>query len=159
MTMKIGIFGDSHVPDRADGIPEKIKNELYICDFIICTGDLTSEKIVDFIKNSGKEFKIVRGNMDHLNFPKMEQVEIEGKRIVITHSDEIKPRGDKTQLFEIAKRYNADLLAYGHTHHQDLWEKDGIIFLNPGSATGLGGEEPHCAVVNIENKSITVSKM
>jgi len=158
--MKIGVFGDSHIPDRANEIPEKIKTELYNCDFIICTGDLTGEDVIDFIKDSGKDFKIVRGNMDHLNLQRVEQVKLEGKNIVVTHSDNIHPRGDKSQLVEIAKRYEADLLAYGHTHHQELWKKDGIIFLNPGSSTGQGADgESHCAVVEIKNNSINVREI
>ncbi|MBI4176815.1 MAG: YfcE family phosphodiesterase [Candidatus Aenigmarchaeota archaeon] len=157
--MKIGVFGDSHVPDRASEIPDEIREELYACDFIVCTGDLTGEEIIDFVKKSGKPHKIVRGNMDHLDLPKMESIDIEGKKIVITHSDEILPRGDKDQLFAIAKRYGCDILIYGHTHTQETWERDGIIFVNPGSATGCGNEKPHCAVIEIDKDNATVRKV
>ncbi len=81
--MKIGVFGDSHIPDRADKIPGEIVKELYACDMILCTCDLTGEEVVEFVKNSGKPYKIVRGNMDHLNFSKIESIDIEGKKIVI----------------------------------------------------------------------------
>ncbi len=82
--MKIGVFGDTHIPDRADKIREDIKKALYECDLILCTGDLTGEEVVDFIKASGKKYKIVRGNMDHADFPKIESIDIEGNKIVIT---------------------------------------------------------------------------
>ncbi|MBI3412615.1 MAG: YfcE family phosphodiesterase [Candidatus Aenigmarchaeota archaeon] len=158
--MKIGIFGDSHVPDRAKEIPEEIKKELYSCDVIVCTGDLTGEEVIDFVKKSGKPHKIVRGNMDHLDLPKMESVDIEGKRIVITHSYQVMPRGDKEQLFQIAKRYDADVLLYGHTHQQDVWQEEGIMFVNPGSATGLGPDgKAHCAIIEIFENSINVRKI
>ncbi|MBI1971718.1 MAG: YfcE family phosphodiesterase [Candidatus Aenigmarchaeota archaeon] len=157
--MKIGVFGDSHVPDRADKIPNEIRKELYACDFIVCTGDLTGEEVVEFVKKLGKPHKIVRGNMDHLDLPKMEGVDIEGKRIVITHSDEVSPRGDKDQLSAIAKRYGADILIYGHTHEQDAWQRNGITFVNPGSATRSADGKPHCAVIGIENNSVSVKKI
>ncbi len=158
--MKIGVFGDAHIPDRANKIPDEIKKELYACDMILCTGDLTGAGVVDFVKNSGKPYKIVRGNMDHLNLPKMERIDIEGKKIVITHSDEVKPRGDRDKLFAIAERYNADILLYGHTHEQDIWERNGKIFVNPGSATGLGPDgNPHCAVIEVNKNSANVKKL
>ena len=155
--MKIGVFGDSHIPDRADKIPDEVKKELYACDLIICTGDLTGEEVVQFVEKSGKLHKIVRGNMDHLNLPKIESIDIEGKRIVITHSDEVRPRGDNDQLFEIAKRYDADILLYGHTHQQDFWERNEKMFINPGSATGLGADaKNHCAIMEVDKNSVRV---
>ncbi len=157
--MKIGVFGDAHVPDRAGKIPDEIRSELYACDFIMCTGDLTGEEVVEFIKTSGKPHKIVRGNMDHPGFPKMESIDKEGKRIVITHSDDVRPRGDKNQLFAIAKRYEADILIYGHTHEQDVWQRNGITFVNPGSATRSSDGKPHCAVIEIENNFVKVKKI
>ncbi len=160
--VKIGVFGDTHIPDRADKIPEEIKKTLYECDLILCTGDLTGEEVVDFIKASGKKYKIVRGNMDRLDLSRMASIDIEGKRIVVTHGDEIKPRGDKDRLLELAKRYDADVLAYGHTHTQDAWESDGIMFVNPGSATGVSrnfDDKPHCAIVEIKAGKINVKQV
>ncbi len=75
--------------------------------------------------------------------------------------DEIKPRGDRDLLFEFAKRYDADLLLYGHTHTQDVWERDGIVFVNPGSATGVSRnfyDKPHCAIIEIKAGKISVKK-
>lgn len=157
--MKIGVFGDSHIPDRADKIPDWITKELYACDLIVCTGDLTGEEIIDFVKKSGKPHKIVRGNMDHLDLPKMETIDIGGKRIVITHSDEAFPRGDKNQLFAIAKRYEAYMLLYGHTHEQCVWERGGKFFVNPGSATRSADGKPHCAIIEIEKNSVNVRRL
>ncbi len=157
--MRIGVFGDAHIPDRASEIPENIKSELYSCDFIICTGDLTGGEVAKFAESSGKPHKIVRGNMDHLDFPKVESIDIEEKRIVVVHGDEVVPRGDKAQLFEIAKRYDADVLVYGHTHIQDVWTRDGIMFVNPGSATrSRDDKKPHCAVIEIKNNAVSVKK-
>src|SRR3989338_5431863 len=158
----IGIFGDTHIPDRADKIPEGIKKSLYECDMLVCTGDLTDASVVDFVEKSGKPHKIVRGNMDHLDLPKMESIDIEGKKIIITHGDEVKPRGDKDRLFEFAKIYDADLLLYGHTHTQDVWERGGIVFANPGSATGVSrsfDDKPHCVIVEIETGKINVKRL
>ena len=97
--------------------------------------------------------------MDHLSLPKTESIDIEGRRIVITHSDDVRPRGDKDQLLAIAKRYDADILIYGHTHEQDVWKRNGITFVNPGSATRSADGKPHCAVIEIENNSVNVKKI
>jgi vacuolar protein sorting-associated protein 29 len=44
---------------------------------------------------------------------------------------------DPFQALELtARQMNVDILVSGHTHVCKVYEKDNILFVNPGSATG-----------------------
>jgi len=138
--VKIVCIGDFHIPERANEIPpwikESIKNEKP--DLILCTGDITSKTPIEFLSVFAP-VKCVKGNMDDLELPKRERVEASGKRIGLIHGAEVHPRGNIEQLFRIAKEMDVDILVHGHTHKLDVKEYGGILFVNPGSATGAWG--------------------
>jgi len=130
------IIGDFHIPLRAKKIPGWILER--IDDFIIATGDFTRKHVLDELKQYGKVVA-VRGNMDEFELPPVQQLEIEGKRVVVVHGHQVYPRGDYDQLHEIAREFKADVLIHGHTHKYDVKYYRGILMLNPGTATGAWG--------------------
>lgn len=137
---KLLIIGDFHIPQRTEKIPSWIiqltkKNKF---DLVLCTGDLVYAQVLDFLKKIAP-LKVVQGNMDFLSLPEQEIVEIEGKRIGLIHGKGIHPRGNLDQLYSIAKKLNVTIFVHGHTHKLSVEKKDGILFLNPGSATGCWG--------------------
>ncbi|GAH47866.1 unnamed protein product, partial [marine sediment metagenome] len=55
----------------------------------------------------------------------------------LTHGAQIRPRGDHSQLENLAieKKYN--IIVSGHTHKEEIFLTDkGILLINPGSVTG-----------------------
>lgn len=138
--MKIVCIGDLHIPERAKDIPVWIRKIIIKerPDLILCTGDLTSSTPMQFLSLLAP-VKRVKGNMDDAELPKRETVEAGGKRIGLVHGTEVHPRGDVEQLFRIAKEMGVDVLVHGHTHKLDAGEYRGILFVNPGSATGAWG--------------------
>ncbi|RLF25148.1 MAG: YfcE family phosphodiesterase [Thermoprotei archaeon] len=136
------LIGDFHIPTRARDIPprirSKVEEEAY--DLVLCTGDLVSPKVLNWLRSLSSQVFIVRGNMDYLSLPKWQEVTMELLRIGLTHGDEVYPRGDIEQLTSIAMRRGVDILVHGHTHvlSVDLIERGRrILLLNPGSATGV----------------------
>ncbi|MBO8182298.1 MAG: YfcE family phosphodiesterase [Archaeoglobus sp.] len=157
--MKILVIGDTHIPRRASEIPERIRQKIESerFDLILCTGDLTDRKILEYL-NTISEVRVVRGNMDHLPFPEQEIIEIEGLKIGLIHGDQVYPRGDRRQLKEIGKKLGVDILVSGHTHSPDL-HHDEILLLNPGSATGVwggggGSMKPSCMFLDIRGREV-----
>ena len=160
------VIGDFHIPTRASGLDPRIRakiSEGY--DVVLCTGDLVSPEVLDMLRDLAPEVKVVRGNMDYLPLPKYEELVLEGLRIVLTHGDEVHPRGDIEQLTDIALRKNADILIHGHTHvlSVDLVERGGrrVLLVNPGSATGVwsgggGSLIPSFAELYIEGRRAQV---
>jgi putative phosphoesterase len=84
--------------------------------------------------------------------------------IGLTHGAQVEPRGDLSQLENLAieKRYN--ILISGHTHREEVFlTKKGILLINPGSVTGawsfVASKNPSFIVlrVNENSKEIQVS--
>ena len=57
--------------------------------------------------------------------------------IGLTHGSQIRPRGDHIQLEKFAEEKKINILVSGHTHKEEVFlTKNGILLINPGSATG-----------------------
>lgn len=137
--MKIAILGDIHFPGRADDLPDDFF-EMIIeedPDLIVYTGDLDSEETLRAIKSLGKKTLIVKGNVDYIDLPEKEIIEVENIRILVFHSSEIKPRGDPKKILKVAKEEGCDIVIFGHTHLPLLKFMDGVLLINPGSSTGV----------------------
>jgi len=140
MVMRILIFGDTHIPDRADRIPREFAAIIEKLDFdaVVITGDLTTDKILDFAKQVAEKIYVVRGNMDILDLPVSAKFKVEGIKFGVLHGHQVYPRGDREQLQDIAEEMGVDILISGHTHKPDIFRERSIL-LNPGSITGVWG--------------------
>lgn len=153
--VRILCIGDSHVPIRAKDLPAQIckqidestRTELY--DYTFFTGDLINfPKFIDFLKQKTKKRTIFRviGNMDYYygnrDSPNYQKLDISLKdndkiTLGLTHGDQIKPRGDHSQLENLAIENEYNILVSGHTHKEEVFlTKKGILLINPGSVTG-----------------------
>jgi len=156
--MKIGIISDTHIPRRAKEIPKEFlkwfeKNKV---DLILHAGDLNDPNILEILKEIA-EVKAVRGNTDYIDLPEELILEIEGKKILLFHSDNIYPRGDISKILKYAKEKKADIVIYGHTHLPFFTYINGIYLINPGSATGVRSGEieesiKSVAILSLKNK-------
>ncbi len=160
--MRILAIGDTHIPRRASWIPKEIssliENESF--DRIVCTGDLTDRKVLDYLK-SLSDVVVVRGNMDHLTLPEYEIFNAEKIKVGVIHGDQVYPRGDRNQLKAIAKKLDVDLLISGHTHSYDVHFSE-VLLLNPGSATGVwggggGSLKPSFMILEVEDRMVVVN--
>ena len=75
----------------------------------------------------------VKGNCDYIDLPPLQVIEIESKRILVTHGHLYNVHFDIFKLYMLAKEKGADIVLYGHTHNQMVEEYDGITFINPGA--------------------------
>lgn len=131
----IGLISDTHIPTRAREIPRKVFNVFSKADIIIHAGDLVRTNVLKELEKVAPVVA-VHGNMDFSEvkekLPRMNSVEIAGKKIGVIHNVGI----FRTEIMEkIAKENYFDILVFGHTHRQFFMEKEGRIFVNPGSAT------------------------
>ena len=152
--LKFLIIGDSHVPNRASNISEKIqlklneltKLELWECTFF--TGDeINFPEFIEFLNKITKNeiFRVI-GNMDYYggnrDAPMYQKLEVyfsdnEKVTIGLTHGHQISPRGDRKKLELLAIEKNYNILISGHTHKEEIFlTNKGILLLNPGSVTG-----------------------
>jgi len=140
VAMKFLILGDTHIPQRASKIPEEFEKLFKSLDYdaVICTGDLTSESVLKYLKNLSGDVYVVKGNMDTLPLPESEIIEVGRVGIGVIHGYQVYPRGDREQLQDIGLDMGVDILVSGHTHTPDVY-RGRIVLLNPGSATGVWG--------------------
>jgi len=118
--MKIAILSDTHGLLRPEA-----EEHLKTADAILHGGDINRQSIVDRLEQYAPLY-IVRGNNDrewaeaiphHLTFT------LDGVTFYMVHNRKEVP-GDLTGV---------DVVVYGHSHKYGEAEKDGILWLNPGS--------------------------
>jgi len=133
------VLGDLHVPHRTTDLPAKFKALLVPgkIQHIICTGNLGTKEMADYLKSLASDLNIVRGDFDeHSNYEEEKTVTIGQFKIGICHGHQIVPWGDKEALAMKQRQMDCDILVSGHTHKFEAVRHEGKLLLNPGSATG-----------------------
>ena len=136
--MKIGIISDTHIPDRAAKIPDKVLEAFKEVELILHAGDLVDSDVLENLKSVCKEVRAVRGNMDHPHvqqaLPEKQIIEIEGHRIGLIHG-----YGAPNRLIELVTKVfekdKVDIIVFGHSHSPTNEKKGKVLYFNPGSPT------------------------
>lgn len=163
--MKVLVISDTHKDLTGAGlaIRQMLKKGL---DIVIHCGDH-----IDDAKKLEKQydqltFFYVPGNCDGWFFSdeeKIKIVDVEDKRILITHGDQHNIKLNYKELFEEIKRKNADIGLCGHSHiaHVEEQKKTGLMIVNPGSISlPRDSAYPSYAVLDIQKgKEINVKMM
>ena len=155
--MLIGLISDTHIPDRAKEIPQKVFDAFNGVDLILHAGDLTSLKVIEELEKIAPVMAI-QGNMDRacgIDLPPARVIETEGLRIGIAHG-EVYPRADTQQLVYLAKELNADILVTGHSHQPKMEQTDGVLLLNPGSPVVPRLADRTVMILEINNREVDV---
>ena len=132
--MRIIVFSDSH---GSTGCMRAALLDHPEADMIIHLGD--GEKDLEKLSEltDGKRIVQVCGNCDLYSFlPANEIIDVAGARILCTHGHTELVKHGTEQLVEKAKRLNASVVLYGHTHQTVTWYDDGLYVMNPGSIRG-----------------------
>lgn len=131
--MKILVVSDTH--GNVNLVLQNIVN-MEKFDMLFHLGDY-----VDDAEKISKLFGIptitVRGNgdMQRKDYKYEELVEIQGKKIFLTHGHKYNVKQGLNNLYYRALELNADIVLFGHTHVPMVEEIDGLIIMNPGSPT------------------------
>jgi putative phosphoesterase len=138
--MRIAVLADTHV-NRFEHLPRKIIDALSTVDLIIHAGDFTDVQVLEKLKQL-RGVKAVHGNMDSKELktvlPVKEIVEIENKRIGITHGSG-GPWGIEERVRKMFESDRIDIIVYGHSHRPQNKVINDILFFNPGKATDSFG--------------------
>ena len=138
--MRIAVLADTHV-DRLEHLPTKIVDALSTADLIIHAGDFTDVHLLNELTRLC-EVKAVHGNMDSSELkavlPAKEIIEIEGKRLGITHGSGA-PWGIEERIRMMFESERIDVIVYGHSHRSQNRVINDILFFNPGNAADSFG--------------------
>ena len=138
----IGILSDTHGLVR----PE-VEKVLAGCDQILHAGDVGDGQVLKRLERIAPVMA-VRGNMDHGSWsnplPIREMIEIEGVFFYLLH--------DLNHLDVDPPAAGIHMVVSGHTHQPEIFQKNGVTYLNPGSAGHRRFNYPvSVAMVRIEN--------
>lgn len=148
--MLIGVISDTHIPERAQKIPEIVFEIFKDVDTILHAGDLVSPLVKDQLDEIAPTI-CVQGNMDRyrgLKLPERKKFNFEGIDVGLAHG-EVYPRGDTQQLRYIGLEMNVKVLISGHTHWSFIKELPDMLLLNPGSPTVPRLSDPSVMIVEI----------
>jgi putative phosphoesterase len=122
--LKIGLISDTHNLVRPQAI-----GALAGVDRIVHAGDICSPEVLDELRKIAP-IVAVRGNNDigpwADSIPITERIEIGGVSIYVVH--------DLGELDFDPKAAGFGVVVSGHSHQPVIDEKDGVLFVNPGSA-------------------------
>jgi len=140
--MKIGVISDTHLNRISGELRDIFAKYLAETDMILHAGDIVSVTILDYLAE--RPVHAVFGNMDPFEvqrrLPGKTVVEAEGFRIGLIHG-----WGPSAGLEDrIAEEFSGvDAIVYGHSHQAVNHLKNGVLYFNPGTATGYSSSGLH----------------
>lgn len=145
--MKLAILSDTHGLLR----PEVVEH-LKTADGILHGGDLNKQEIVDQLRQYAPLY-VVRGNNDKAwaeDIPHHLTVTLGGVTFAMVHNKKELP----------ADLTGVDVVVFGHSHKYVQEEKDGVLWLNPGSCGPRRfHQEITMMTAAVEDGSIRVEKI
>ncbi|WP_266074860.1 metallophosphoesterase family protein [Haladaptatus caseinilyticus] len=163
--LQVAIISDTHIPTRANRLPDWVRTRIQRADYTIHAGDFDS---ADALASVGEltdgNLTAVAGNTDprSLRLPELATRELDGVTFVVTHGTGPK-RGYRKRVAKTVRETagtvenGAVVGVAGHTHRVMDEEIDGVRLLNPGSATGAApARKATMLVATVEDGSLTV---
>ena len=143
--MIITVFSDLH------GDSDKNMEEAFAySDYVIFLGDGLGH-IMGFEYEHPDKFLYVRGNCDTWDTtPTKRIIDLKDVRILATHGHEQNVKTGILRLLREAQEEDINIVLYGHTHRAIIEEVNGILFVNPGSASRAHGGAATAAKITIE---------
>ncbi|CAE6781441.1 hypothetical protein R69619_04316 [Paraburkholderia nemoris] len=121
---RIGLISDTHNLVR----PEALQY-LAGCDAIIHAGDICNQAVLDALAQIAP-VTVVRGNNDIdepvASLPTHVKLTVQKVTILVVH--------DIADVGDDPRSEGIDVVVTGHSHKPAISERDGVLFVNPGSA-------------------------
>lgn len=178
--MRLAIIADTHLPERADSIPARFREQIRAADHTVHAGDFETVEALAEVRELAADLTAVHGNADpaDIGLPPVAAVTLDGVTFVVTHGtlnlveaavyahDGLVMRAEDW-VNAIADTARARTRAWdgdgivgigGHTHRVEDTVHENVRLLNPGSATGGGpAEAATMMTVDIDNGEIDVT--
>ena len=147
--MRVLIISDTHRQnDNYFRVLERVED----IDMVIHCGDAEGSEYV--IEEAAEcPLTVVMGNNDFFSdLPREAEIEVEGKRIMITHGHYYNVHNGHELLRDEALSRGMDVVMYGHTHRPVIDNRYGIAVVNPGSLTypRQEGRRPSYIIMEID---------
>ncbi|MEG6584165.1 metallophosphoesterase [Dendrosporobacter sp. 1207_IL3150] len=147
--MRIGVISDSHGDIRAI---KKVLEDAKDINLWIHAGDYSQDAELVAGRNN-TTIITVAGNCDGACKAKPDEfIELEDKKIWVTHGHRYDVKQSYHQLLWWAKQYEVDIVIFGHSHVPEVKLLDSVLLVNPGSVSKPRWPKPTYAIIEIKNK-------
>lgn len=158
---EIAVLSDTHVPSRADSMPQWVETRLRDADHVLHAGDFDSASAYDRVYDlADGNLTAVAGNADPLSLevPDVATAEFGGVRFVVAHGHGGGLATYTDRVARIVRENGGDVGVSGHTHELADRTYDELRLLNPGSATGAApADVTSMLVVTVEDGDVAVT--
>ena len=148
--MKIGIISDTH-----GHVPNAVHDALAGADHILHAGDVGPMEVITELESIAP-VSAVLGNTDYsIQLPQMHVQSFTSQKFLVHHIVDLPV---PSQLVRVAMAdEQPNVVVFGHTHMPYNEHHDGVLFLNPGSASNPRGDSaPSVAIVECNESSLIV---
>ncbi len=143
--MKLLLISDTHVPNRARDLPERVWDEIDRADVVLHAGDWVHVSLLDALQDRAARLIGCWGNNDgpdlRARLPETAHASLDGVRFTVVHET----GGSSGRESRMSRHHrDTDVLVFGHSHIPwDTTSATGLRLLNPGSPTDRR-RQPHC---------------
>ena len=120
----VGVISDTHGKLRAEAV-----SALQGCALILHAGDIGRAQVLEDLHRLAPRVVAVRGNVDGewaAAVPDRAEVDVAGHRVLLLH--------DLARLDLEPRAKGIDVVVSGHSHRPRIERRNGVLYLNPGSA-------------------------
>ncbi|GAB2589013.1 metallophosphoesterase [Streptomyces capparidis] len=155
--MRLLLTSDTHLPKRANRLPDELLAGLAAADVVIHAGDWVDTATLDLFESASRRLLAVYGNNDgpelRARLPEVARAELGGLRFGVVH--ETGPAQGRER--RCAARFpDLDVLVFGHSHIPWDTTTGTLRLLNPGSPTDRR-RQPHATYMTAEVREGTLT--
>ncbi|MBW4040672.1 MAG: metallophosphoesterase [Acidobacteria bacterium] len=145
MPTRLVVLADTHLPIRAERLPDAVLSSIDRADGVVHAGDWVDQATLELLLERTPLLIGVAGNNDgealHVRLPEIAAAAIEGVKVAVVHETGA-AAGREPRMDE--RFPDTDVLVFGHSHIPwDTTTPGGLRLLNPGSPTDRR-RQPRC---------------
>ncbi|HLZ95691.1 MAG TPA: metallophosphoesterase family protein [Candidatus Dormibacteraeota bacterium] len=150
MTTRIGVVADTHCPEFAPRLPDRLFEALAGCDLVLHAGDVNGRSTLEALAKIAP-VEAVRGDHDGelRDLPLTRSLDVAGRKVVVVHGNRSRwieepqtflwtvtlgfYRPHRRLAEQLARRFpGADVIVFGHTHRAQTARIGRQLLFNPG---------------------------
>jgi len=148
--MKILATSDTHGDVKP--LEELVNRYANRVEIVLHMGDYSSDLLDLQPKYPWLTMVAVAGNMDYYGDDEKVLV-LNGRKVFMSHGHFRGVKRGLSSLFYYAKEQGVDVCLFGHTHFQEMFMREGILFMNPGSLVEpRGGSRAGFGLIEISDE-------
>lgn len=134
--MLVGLISDTHIPSRAEALPDFVAQAFRGVDLILHAGDINDMTVLRALNDIALT-EAVAGNTDPAGLAAalgfQLELDLAGFRVGLTHGH--LGRGRTTPERALNTFPGAQVVVFGHSHNPLVLNLNGVLLVNPGSPT------------------------